>query len=97
MNLRHNINSLSNFKRHTADFLEQLRENGQPIVLTINGKAELVVQDADSYQRLLELAERLETIAALEPAIAEMRAGKGEPAERVFAELLALNNTKKAA
>lgn len=88
INLREEINSLSNFKRNTSEFLEQLKETGKPIVLTINGKAELVVQDAGSYQKLLEIAERLETIEALKPAIEEMKAGKGESAEKVFAELL---------
>ena len=88
INLRDEINSLSNFKRNTSEFLEQLKESGKPIVLTINGRAELVVQDAGSYQRLLELTERLETIEALKPAIQEVRAGKGELAEKVFAELL---------
>ncbi len=56
--------------------------------MTINGKAELVVQDAGSYQKILELTERLETIEALKPAIEEMKAGEGEPTETVFAELL---------
>ncbi|MEK7725361.1 MAG: type II toxin-antitoxin system Phd/YefM family antitoxin [Acidobacteriota bacterium] len=88
INLKEEINSLSNFKRNTSDFIEQLKETGKPIILTINGKAELVVQDAESYQRLLEISEKLETIEALKPAIAEMKAGKGEPAEKVFAELL---------
>ena len=88
LNLRNEINSLSNFKRNTSDFIEQLKETGKPIVLTVNGKAELVVQDAASYQRLLEISEKLETIEALKPAIAEMKAGKGESAEKVFAELL---------
>jgi prevent-host-death family protein len=88
INLREEINSLSNFKRNTSEFIEQLKETGKPIILTINGKAELVVQDAGSYQKLLEIAERLETIEALKPAIEEMKAGKGEPAEKVFAELL---------
>jgi prevent-host-death family protein len=88
INLKEEINSLSNFKRNTSDFIEQLKETGKPIILTINGKAELVVQDAESYQKLLELSEKLETIEALKPAIAEMKAGKGEPAEKVFAELL---------
>lgn len=87
INLRDEINSLSNFKRNTNEFLEQMRETGKPIILTINGKAELVVQDAGSYQKLLELAERIETIEALKPAIAEMREGKGETAEAVFKEL----------
>jgi prevent-host-death family protein len=89
INLREEINSLSNFKRNTSEFIEQLKETGKPIILTINGKAELVVQDAGSYQKLLEIAERLETIEALKPAIEEMKAGKGEPAEKVFAELQA--------
>ncbi len=88
INLREEIDSLSNFKRNTSEFVEQLKSTGKPIVLTINGKAELVVQDAGSYQRLLEITEKLETIEALKPAIAEMKAGKGESVEKVFAELL---------
>lgn len=88
INLKEEINSLSNFKRNTSGFIEQLKETGKPIILTINGKAELVVQDAESYQKLLEISEKLETIEALKPAIEEMKAGKGEPAEKVFAELL---------
>ncbi len=85
INLRDEINSLSNFKRNTGEFIKQLKETGKPIVLTINGKAELVVQDAGSYQKILEMTERLETIEALKPAIEEMKAGKGELAEKVFA------------
>lgn len=88
INLKEEINSLSNFKRNTSGFIEQLKETGKPIILTINGKAELVVQDAESYQKLLEISEKLETIEALKPAIEEMKAGKGELAEKVFAELL---------
>ena len=88
INLKEEINSLSNFKRNTSQFIEQLKETGKPIILTINGKAELVVQDAGSYQRLLEVTEKLETIEALKPAIEEMKAGKGDLAEKVLAELL---------
>ncbi len=89
INLKDEIDSLSNFKRNTADFLKQLKRSGKPVVLTINGKAELVVQDAASYQQLLEITERLETIEALRPAIEEMKAGEGEPADAFFAGLLA--------
>ena len=35
------------------------------LVLTVNGKAEIVVQDAESYQRMLELLDRAETVEAL--------------------------------
>jgi prevent-host-death family protein len=88
LNISKGINSLSNFKRNTTEFMGQLRETGQPIVLTINGKAELVVQDVESYQKLLELVERLETIDAVKMALEEMKAGKGEPADKVFQEIM---------
>lgn len=82
--LKDGIDSLSNFKRNTSEFLQKLKKSGDPLVLTINGKAEVVVQDAASYQRLLEISERLETINALRPAIEEMKNGKGESAESVL-------------
>ena len=94
INLKDEIDSLSNFKRNTADYLKQLKKSGRPVVLTVNGKAELIVQDAASYQRLLEITEKLDTIEALKPAIKEMKAGKGEPAEVVFAEILNNKKTK---
>ena len=78
---------MTDFKRNTAEFLSQLKTTGQPVVLTINGKAEIVVQDARSYQRLLELAERLETIEAVQEGLASMKRGEGRPAEVVFDEL----------
>jgi prevent-host-death family protein len=88
ISLKDEIDSLSNFKRNTADYLKQLKKSGKPVVLTVNGRAELIVQDAASYQRLLEISERLETIEALRPAIEEMKAGKGEPVEAFFSKLL---------
>lgn len=70
-----------------ASLIANLRESGQPIVLTVNGEAEIIVNDEGSYQKLLELAERVETIEALKVGIDEMKAGKGEPAEKVLKEL----------
>ncbi len=87
MDISRGINSLSNFKRNTAEFMQQMKETGQPIVLTVNGKAELVVQDAESYQKLLELVERLETIAAIREGLEDMKNGRTRPAEEVFEEI----------
>ncbi len=85
--LKDEIDSLSNFKRNTSEFVDQLKKSGRPVVLTINGKAELIVQDAESYQKLWEISERLETIEALRPAIAEMKLGLGETPDKIFAEI----------
>ena len=56
-------------------------------MLTVNGKAEIVVQDAKSYQRLLELADRLETIEAVKEGLASMERGEGKPMDEVFDEM----------
>jgi prevent-host-death family protein len=87
LDINRDIQPLTDFKRHTTNFLRQLKETGQPIVLTINGKAEIVVQDAKSYQKLLELAERLETLEGIRSGLEDMKAGRGRPAEEVFEEI----------
>ncbi len=87
LDINSDINSLSNFKRNTPEFLRQLKETGHPIVLTINGKAELVVQDTASYQKLIDLAERAERMDALKASLDDMKAGKVVPADDVLAEM----------
>jgi prevent-host-death family protein len=87
MNIARDIQSLSAFKRNTSEVIKQLKETGEPVVLTINGKAELVVQDAGSYQELLELRDRMEAIAGIRRGLASMERGKGRPARDVFDDL----------
>jgi prevent-host-death family protein len=84
MDLTHDIHPLTDFKRNTPEFLRQLKESGRPLVLTINGRAEVVVQDAASYQRLMDLAERLETIAAVKESLAGISERKGRSLDEVF-------------
>jgi PHD/YefM family antitoxin component YafN of YafNO toxin-antitoxin module len=86
----------SSFKRNTPEFLRQLKESGHPVVLTIHGKAELVVQDSASYQKLIELAERAERMEALQASIDDMRAGKVIPADAVLAEMQTMLANKKS-
>jgi hypothetical protein len=57
------------------------------MVLTVNGKAELVVQDATAYEKLLELVERLETIEGVRAGLEEMKAGRGRPVRELFQEI----------
>lgn len=78
------VQSLANFKDNTPEFLRQLKATGNPIVLTINGKAELVVQDAASYQKLMEQADDLEITRR---ALSEMKSGLGRPAGEMLAEM----------
>ncbi|HZP84670.1 MAG TPA: type II toxin-antitoxin system Phd/YefM family antitoxin [Chthonomonadaceae bacterium] len=81
------IHSLSDFQRHTKDFLIQIKRNKNPLVLTVNGKAEVVVQDAQSYQQMLERLERAETLVAVREGREEFERGEGRDAREAFEEL----------
>ncbi|MEA5534854.1 type II toxin-antitoxin system Phd/YefM family antitoxin [Crocosphaera sp. XPORK-15E] len=72
INLSTDIQSLSTFKRNTNELVAQMKETGNPVILTINGKAELVVQDADSYQKLLDTIEQLETIIGIKKGLEDI-------------------------
>ena len=89
MRLTRDIQSLSTFKRDTAKIVRQLKKTGQPVVLTVNGKAELVVQDAESYQRLLDAQDRMEAIEGIRRGLESMKQNKGKPAEKFFQEFFA--------
>jgi PHD/YefM family antitoxin component YafN of YafNO toxin-antitoxin module len=68
------IFSLSDFQRTTRDHIRRLRETGRPEVLTVNGRAELVVYDAAAYQEIadrLERRERRRGVAASESTTLE--------------------------
>ncbi len=87
INLSKDIHSLTEFKRNTTEFLQRLKETKHPLVLTVNGKAELVVQDAESYQQLLEAAELVATLKGIKLGLEQMRNGQGTKAEDFFNEL----------
>ena len=76
-NLHQDIHSLTDFKRRTAVYMRQMKGRGHPIVLTVKGRAKLVVQDAESYQRLLEAADCFEAISSIQEGIAQSHRGEG--------------------
>ena len=87
LNLTRDINSLSNFKRETPKFLEQLRDTKAPIVLTLNGVSEIVVQSVAGYQELLDRLEEFETEAVIVAGLQDIREGKCVPAFPALDEL----------
>lgn len=87
LNLKTDIQSLTDFKRSTLKFIKQMKKTGNPVVLTVNGKAELVVQDAQSYQRMLEQIAQAEEVTAIRKGMDEFERGEGQPARAALAEL----------
>lgn len=81
------IQSLTDFKRNTAEFVKKIKKSGNPLVLTVNGKAEIVVQDAKAYQEMLERIERAEAVAAIRKGMEEFERGESRPAREALEEL----------
>jgi hypothetical protein len=75
------IRSLTDFQRNTKAHLSRLKETGRPEVLTVNGKAELIIQDAAAYQ------ETLDAIRGIQRGLDEAAAGEGQPAHKVLERL----------
>ena len=92
MKLARDIMSLSTFKRDSNKVMRQMKKTKEPVVLTVNGKAAIVVQDAESYQRLLEMKERAEAVEVLRKRLATFDRKKARTADEFFAEFFAQNN-----
>ena len=82
-----NVHSLSDFKRRTGQFVNKLRRNGSPLVLTVNGKAELIVLGPEQFQQLADLAQEAETIHAIQEGLDAFERGEGRPARQALLEI----------
>ena len=78
------ICSLTEFKRDTNRLLKRLRRSGSPLVLTVNGRAELVVLGSERYQ---EISETLDAVAGIQRGLEAMKKGRGRSARAVALEL----------
>jgi PHD/YefM family antitoxin component YafN of YafNO toxin-antitoxin module len=83
------IHSLTDFLRNHKAHVARLKKTQAPEVLTVNGKAEVVVQDAASYQAMLDRLHHMETIAAIQEGMASAERGEMKPAAQVLDEMRA--------
>lgn len=81
------IDSLTNFQKNAKAFVTKLEETNTPVILTVNGKAKVVIQNAEAYQVLLDELESARAVAAIREGIDESKAGLARPAEQVYAEM----------
>jgi PHD/YefM family antitoxin component YafN of YafNO toxin-antitoxin module len=87
MDLSKDIRSLSNFMRNTSVLMERMEESGEPMVLTVNGKAKLVVQDAGSYQKLLESLDYSSAVKDIRRGLEDVTQGRTKPAAQACSEI----------
>ena len=81
------ILSVTEFNRNTKEHIQWLKETGKPEVLTVNGQAEIVVQSAEGYQKLLDAAELSQTLAGIQRGLEQAKRGEGRPMREFLKEL----------
>jgi PHD/YefM family antitoxin component YafN of YafNO toxin-antitoxin module len=74
------IRSVTDFQRNAKTHITRLKKTKAPMVLTVNGSASVVVQDASTYQHLLDHVEALEErqnfIAAINEGLKDFEEGR---------------------
>src|ERR1035437_9824707 len=85
LDITKDIQSLTTFRRRSGDFMKHLRKSKRPVVLTVKGKAEAIVQAAGAYQRLLDIAARADTHEGSRQGVEQSKQGQGRDAEEFFA------------
>ncbi|MGA3095355.1 MAG: type II toxin-antitoxin system Phd/YefM family antitoxin [Bryobacteraceae bacterium] len=89
MNIARDIQPLTYFRRQSADVVKRLKATRRPMILTIHGKAELVVQDAASYQRLLDIAAQADAREGIRQGMEDISRGRTRSSRAVFDDLRA--------
>ncbi|MET1068461.1 MAG: type II toxin-antitoxin system Phd/YefM family antitoxin [Pseudomonas prosekii] len=84
MKLSSQIKPISYLKSHTAEIVKTITESREPLVITQNGEAKLVVMDVKSFE---EQENTMALLKLLAMGNREIEDGKFRDAEEVFAEL----------
>ncbi len=86
--------SLTDFNRNSREHVERLRETGKPELLTVNGEAAVVVQDAAAYQKLLHQADYTTTVQTVRAGMEAHERGEGIDFLEALEGLAAKNGIK---
>ncbi len=86
LDITSDIQSLTTFRRRSGDFMKQLKKTKRPVVLTVKGKAAAIVQDAEAYQRLLDIAANASADEGIRQGLEDVKQGKVRPAREFFAD-----------
>lgn len=87
IDITQDIQPLTTFRNNSVKLMKQLKKTGRPIVLTVNGKSEAIVQSAAAYQRLLDIAAEADEREGVRQGDEDAAAGRTRPAKDVFNEI----------
>lgn len=84
MKLSENIKPISYLKANAAEVIENLKTTHQPMVITQNGEAAMVIQSVADYEQTLETLALLKILAQSQQAVSN---GKTVTSAEAFSQL----------
>jgi prevent-host-death family protein len=84
MDITQDIQALTTFRNNSSAFLRRLKKTKRPVILTVNGKAAAVVQDAGAYQRLLDIAAQADAPEGIRQGREDVAKGRTYPAREAL-------------
>ena len=84
MKIKEDIKPISYLKSRSADLLAQFNETRRPVIITQNGEPKAVIQDAESYEKMVNSLNLMKILAHSEK---DIREGKTIKQETLFKQL----------
>ena len=84
LDITKDVQSLTTLRRRSGDFRKQLSKSNRSVVLTVKGRAAAIVQDAEAYQRLLDIAARADANEGIPSGPRTGQTGERPRHRRVF-------------
>ena len=84
MDITKDIQPMTTFRNHSTEVMQHLKATERPVILTVNGKAAAVVQDAEAYQHLLDLAAEASAAEGIRQGLEDLRNGRTRAARATF-------------
>ncbi|MFP4160164.1 MAG: type II toxin-antitoxin system Phd/YefM family antitoxin [Desulfobacterales bacterium] len=84
MKLSERIKPISYLKAHAAEIVRTLGDRGEPLVITQNGEAKVVIQDIESYEQTQQTMALLKILAL---GMKQVEEGRVRPADEVIEDL----------
>jgi prevent-host-death family protein len=81
------ITSLTEFRAHLRDHLDQRKATSRPLFVTANGETEAVVLSPAAFDELMDQAELARSLTTLDRSMEEVKAGRGKPLKQAIREI----------
>ncbi len=95
MKIKEDIKPISYLKSRSAELLSQINETHRPVIITQNGEPRAVIQDAESYEKMVKSLNLMKILAHSEKDIQEGNTVKQETLFKQIEDNLLKNKTKK--